>query len=821
MEITQLYNRLLERNPPRNLLSVLAFDPDRHLYFHGDGCLGYVIGCYPIVGVDERVIQQLQPLLSQPYPANTVLQISLWTSPDIGDQLLTMRGLRAVKAAESASRGRRLATGLVNARADYLSGHTHQPINDFFPIRVRDIQVIVAAKVPCPGAIPSEADAETVSRLRTTTEQILRTLGMNPTSLDPEEYLRVIGAMVNWGPNASWRSPALIYDESRLLREQVFDPETTVRVDDRGLWLGDKRVKTLCVKRLPEYVNLVQAAQFLGDLKTGSRGVRENALITLNVLLTDQEQTRSSMGAKKNTATWQSMGPLSRYLPRLKRQKDDFDTLFEALDDGDRPVRAYLTFCLFSDTEDQSNEAASNAITYYRELGYRVQEDRYVCLPIFLNALPGNADPAAAKNLMRYRTMAARHAVQMFPVCGDWKGTGTPVMTLLSRNGQLMSFDLFDSPTNFSALVAAESGSGKSFFVSYLIGSYMSLGADVYVIEVGRSYKNLCHVLEGEHLEFTADSRVSLNPFSAIENYEEQSDFTMAGLMAMVSPKGDISQYQEATLRRLTRELWDQHGKNLTIDMLEERLLSFRDADGALDSRVNDLGTQLYPFTSRGEYGRWVGHGSTVSFKKSLTVCELEELKGRRHLMRFVLVQLMAVIQRAMYLRDDGRPSLLVVEEAWDLITEGPEGAFIERGVRQFRKYGAGAVIVLQSVNDLYRTPVGQAIWENCANKCLLGQTPEAIDGLIKNGRLSLADGAGEVLKTVRTEPGVFSELWIYTRAGSGIARLVVDRRTQLLYSTDPRDRSAIASRMKAGLSLEQAIEDIVRGEGVSLRRAS
>ena len=90
------------------------------------------------------------------------------------------------------------------------------------------------------------------------------------------------------------------------------------------------------------------------------------------------------------------------------------------------------------------------------------------------------------KNLNRYRTMATRHVSQMLPVMADWKGTGSPVLTLLSRNGQLMNVDLFDSDTNYSALVAAESGSGKSFFVNFVVSNYASLGADIYLIEVGR-----------------------------------------------------------------------------------------------------------------------------------------------------------------------------------------------------------------------------------------------------------------------------------------------------------------------------------------------
>lgn len=821
MEITELHNRLLERKTPAAMLSVVAHDPEQGLYFHADGSLGYVFLCYPIVGVDERIVQQLQPLLSQGYPANTIMQISLWPSPDIESELRMMETIRMPKNGEVVGEGRRIATSLVQSRARFLRQHTRVPISELLPTRVRNIQILVSVKVPCRSAIPTESEAEHAARLKMTTEQILRTLGMAPILLDPEQYLRVLGSIVNWGENASWRSQALLYDETRLIRDQVFDLDTTVCVDEYGLWLGKRRVKTLCVKRFPEYVHLVQAAQFLGDLKTGTRGVCENMLITLNVLFPDPESARTAMGAKKNAATWQSMGPLARYLPHLAKQREDFDTLFEALEDGDRVVRAYLSFALFADNEEDATSATSNLVTYYRELGYRLQEDRYVALPIFLNALPGNADAAVAKNLMRYRTMASRHATQLMPAVGDWKGSGTPVVTLLSRNGQIMALDLFDSPTNYSALVAAESGSGKSFFVNFLVTSYMSLGADIYLIEVGRSFKNLCHVLGGEHLEFTAASELSLNPFSVIENYEEQSDFLMAVLFAMASPKGAITEYQESTLRRVVREAWDEFHKNLTVDILAQRLRDFRDADGKLDKRVNDIGAQLYPFTQQGEYGRWFDKPSTVNFRSSFTVLELEELKGRRHLMKVVLVQLMATIQRAMYLRDDGRPKLLIIDEGWDLITEGAEGSFVERGCRQLRKYRGGAVLILQSVNDLYKTAVGEAIWENTANKFLLGQTPEAIEGLLKNSRLALGPGAAEVLKSVRTERGMFSEIFIYTRNGAGIGRFVVDRRTELLYSTDPRDKQAIAARMKAGMALEVAIEDIVQSEQRSLKRAS
>lgn len=813
-DITRIHNRLLERHRPSDLLSVLAHSPEDGLYYHEEGSLSFSLLCAPLMWADEGKISQLQVLLAEDYPKGTILQVSLWSSPDVESSLCLMNELREGGIGHDEFPGKRVARELIQRRAEYLRRHSVEPIDPDVPVRVRDIQILVCLKFPCSGRLPTEREIENARRMRHSITQTLATLGMAPRALDPENYIRVLGAMVNWDADASWRSAATIYDPDRLVREQVFDAETSVRVDDGGLWLGHKRVKTLCTKRFPDYIYLGQAAQYLGDFRTGHFGIRENVLITLNVLFPDAEEERARMGSKKNTATWQALGPLSRYVPRLRAQKDSFDVLFQALEDGDRVIKAYMSFCLFADDEESATAATSNLITYYRGLGFRIQEDRYICLPVFLNALPANADPQAAKGLMRYRTMAGRHAGNLLPVIGDWKGTGTPVFSLVSRNGQLMNIDLFDSHTNYSALVAAESGSGKSFFVQDLLLAYQSLGADIYVIDVGRSFKNTCETLGGDCIEFTPKSEISLNPFSNIIDYDDQSDLLLAVLLAMISPKGEVTEFQISQLRSVVHELWDIHGPSANIDLLSEALRNHRTDDNHIDQRVSDMGMQLFPFTSRGEYGRWFNSPATIDFKKPLTLCELTELKERHHLQEVVLIQLISVIQRAMYLGPEDRPKILILEESWDLITGDPMiGAFIERGVRQFRKHKGSAVIILQSVNDLYNSPVGTAIAENTANKFLLGQTAEAIDGLIKSGRLSLGEAASDVLKTVHTKRGKYSEIFVYTRSGGGIGRLYVDRFTQLLYTTDPNEKTAIQQRIARGMAVEQAILDVIRSE--------
>ena len=821
MRFTDVQNKLVKRETPAGLLGVIAYDEEEEFFYCEDGTIGAVFECHPLVGANETKASQFQVLFQQNLPPNTMFQVTLWTSPDVGQTVYVMERLRDAKQGGEPSPAQERAASIVRKRGEYLKRHAERQISERNPIRVRDVKIYVTVMYPCRTVTPTERDRDWFGRIRRNTASTLETIGMAPRSLDAEGYTRALSAIVNWAPNASWRTAAAIYEESRPIRDQVFDAETAVRVSERGLQLGDKHVKCFSVKRLPEHVHLGQVAQFLSDMRTGSRGVRHPLLITTNIVFPAPDAERARAEQKHAWATRVATGQIARFVQRLRREKESWDAMGSAIDDGDRVIKAYTSFVVFGDDEDDITAAAAGLATYYQEFGYRLQEDVFICLPILLNALPMGGEVAAVQNLNRYRTMATRHVTQMLPVIADWKGTGSPVMTLLSRNGQLMSVDLFDSDTNYSALVAAESGSGKSFFVNFVVSNYASLGADIYLIEVGRSFQNLCEVLGGEHMEFKEDSGISLNPFSTIVDYNDQVDLLMAVLVSMISTRGNITELQEAQLRLITRAVWEDKGNDATIDDLANALRAYKSEDGGFDRRVHDMGVQMTPYTSAGEYGKWFEGRSSVQFDKAFTVLELEELRARGPLMRVVLAQLIAIIQRSMYLGDPGRMKLLIVDEGWEMITSGPEGAFIERGARQLRKYRGGIVLILQSVSDLYKTPVGEAIAENTAHKFLLGQTPEAIDQLIKKGRLALSEGAGTLMKSMHTVKREYSEMFVYTRNGGGIAKLVVDRPAQLLYTTDPAEKVALKQRVDRGMTVEQAIMDIVAGEERVRRRAA
>ena len=720
------------------LFSILAYDAEDGLFLTEDRSLSFGFICQPLSGADPAVADRVNVLLNQDWPVDTLLQVSLWTSPDI-DATLALMQVRRIAQQQP------FHQDMLRATVEFLGQGAQSALEGTAGIRLRRMQVLVTVKLPMAGAMPTESDIRRAAELRLSTFQSLGTIGLRPETLGSDHYVRLLSTMLNWSPDAGWHDQITPEcDPTLLIRDQLFDFDNSLRVDARGLWLGEKRVKTLSVKRYPDRIHFGSAVAYLGDVLSGTRGIRQNTILTLTLHYPDAEDTRASLDAKRQWVVNQAYGPILKFLPQLGIRKHNFDTLFDAFMDGDRPVRAYFGAVLFCDAEDEA-QAVSNARVYFRELGFQLMEDKYFCLPFFLNCLPFGADRMAIRDSNRYRTLGTRHAIPLLPLFADWPGTGTPTLNFVSRNGQMVNVSLFDSGSNYNCCIAAQSGSGKSFLANEIIVNYLGEGARIWVIDVGRSYQNLCETLDGDFMAFSADKPICLNPFELVRSWEEEADVVAGLVTAMAAPTEKLSDYQTAGLKRVLKSVWDAQGQSMTVDDIAKALCAEQ------DQRLTDVGEQLFPFTTQGEYGRFFNGQNNVRFTNDFTVLELEELKGRKHLQQVVLLQLIYQIQQEMYLGERDRPKIVIIDESWDLLGMGDAATFMEHGYRRFRKYGGAAVTITQSVNDLYRSPTGRAIVENSANMYLLGQKAEAIEALKAERRLPLSEGGYALLKTVHT----------------------------------------------------------------------
>jgi conjugal transfer ATP-binding protein TraC len=793
-----VYEKQLKRHTLSELVPVESFDEETSLFTMADGAIGFGFVAKPLPGADESVTQRLNVLFSFDYPKESFIQIMLMGSQDIRPTLDKIKHIRNTK-------DEALKESL-NNRLKMLTEGSNQAISLHAQSYVREYKVVFTIKLPLEQKkqLPKQHEISAARDLRLSFEQTLKSAGFVPQTMDAELYLRVVGQLLHWGPSANWRSPAPYYDNTTPVNEQLSEYDDMMQTDANGVWLGNKRLRILSPGRLLGQMSLHSMRRMIGDPLTGARGIHGNFFINLNIFIPDNVIEKQKAEKERNSVNYQAFGPMLKFNPKLLFKKESTDLLFKSINDGDRILKINLCIGLFTDSLDKSEARLTEAQTYFSEIGWSMKEDKYITLPMLVNSLPLCADPKAVQFLQRYKRCGSKHAVEFLPIISDWSGTGTPQLTFISRGGQIMNMDMFDSNTNYNTCIVAASGSGKSFLTNDIITSYISSGAKCWVIDIGRSYEKLTHAIGGDFVEFGEKSQICLNPFQIIKNYNEEADMLVGIIVSMAAMEDKLSDLQHARLRSILKELWDEYEAGMTVDRVAEKLLQDE------DRRVVDMGHQLFAFTSTGEYGRFFNGENNVNFNNALTCLELEELKGRGHLQQVVLLILIYQIQQAMYLGNRDQRKILIIDEAWDLLAKGNIAKFIETGYRRFRKYNGAAITITQSLNDLYGSPSGVAIAENSANLYLLYQKPETIESIKRQNRLMIGDGGYTFLKSVHTVTGQYSEIFFVTSYGVGIGRLMVDKYTKLLYSTHPDDIKKISERTSRGMTTAEAIEDIL-----------
>ena len=853
------------------LVSPLAVDEEKRIFMCDDTTLAFAFECQPLCGGGAKEMEKLNQLLSQNFPANTTISFLLFRSPDIEAHVTAAERLRFHFEHP-------LLTPIFKERQAFLRQYAQEELvaqnsaGAVFNIgRVVDVKLIVSVKIPFAGETPSDEDCEEVLDWATKIGSGLKVVGFAPVQMDAHRYVRFMNVMLNWRPDATWRQRVEgLWESDKPIPAQVFDPETSVWTANKDWFtLGDDLyVKTMSAKKLPESTYFTNALQYVGDLSGMNGGIHASYAVCCNVIFPEPLKMKDSLAKKRTWANNQAYGPLLKFDPMLGEIKKSFDTIYESLMQGGRPLKTSFHVILFGRSEKEITSLSSQAASFWSDQHFTLKDDTFVMLPVFKNCLPMCCDRHAVDELWRYKTMTSAEVPAILPLFGESKGTGTPHLQLLSRNGQLMDISLHDSSTNQNAVVAAESGSGKSFLLNELVLDYMSEGARVWIIDAGKSYKKLCEALEGDFIEFSEKSRISLNPFETVVDWNAEEDAVVNLLSTMASMEGRLDDYQIAALKGHMHRLWEEdyaarleaakdavarlekkheeavaHAEE-TLDpvsrraVIEELNAKFEVdrfqllppskmtidavAEACLkdpDSRVNDVGVQLGSFTSDSSYGKFFAGHNNASFRKDLTVLELDELQGRKHLRQVVLLQLISQIQREIFLGERNRKKLVIIDEAWDLLKEGEVASFMEGAYRKFRKYGASAIIATQSAGDLIGTSAGVAIQNNSANTFYLGQKATTLEQLRKANTLVMEDWAFNLLKSVRTEAGVYSEIFFQQGPIQCVGRLVVSAYQKLLYSTNPVDVNAIGHYQMQGLTIDAAIKAVLRDRGLESAR--
>jgi conjugal transfer ATP-binding protein TraC len=836
--------RLFSFNKIQDIIPVLAYDDDDEYFICEGPYIACTLICQPTNGVNDKVRTSFQMILKDDWPADCFVQTTLISLPYINkfvDGYKRLRGKR-MKGTDG-----EYADFLSQSNIDYLTKSTDTSLNESLGIKPKDFEFWFTIKIPIKKQMPTKSEIVLLNELKLKVKESLDNIGMSPYTMNDDDYLLRMQIIMNPGNNSLWKQNRNRVNYGQPLGQQVLEQGRMVKFHENKIEFGapDKAdqgfASMMSIRALPETMVYGQMMDLITDWRNGFKGVWNNFAITLNIHIPDQEKAQAAFSKDKAWLANQARGKMLESVERLKFQLQDYSAVnHEIEEENANIVSNYLQITMFGSSEENLKEGEDQLSAFAKDQGFLLTKDIYLAGPLFLSSLPMGVDISSVKFFERYSRMTTTGTAFLIPHVASWKGnTNKPVMNFVTRNGQIFGMDLFHTNSSFNALICAKSGAGKSFLTCSIIDAYLGSGiadfgldeakqldpgvngiddgAQVFVIDVGRSYENMCdNYVDAQFLAFGDDLKYSLDPFASIDDFygkEGQMNMVLSLLKSMASESGELTDTQSAQMMILLCQLWDEKGQDSSITEFATICKNHGSED------VKRIGIQLTPFTDGMPYGDFFSKKyEPVNFSGRLIVCELEELGTMPHLQQCVLMALINAAQHNMFLTGTDRRKIFILDEAWQFLKDKPGkvnylAEFLENGWRRFRKSNSTGICVTQSLMDAYKTDAGKAIVVNSPWKLLMMQEPETIEVLKSTKAYDASDGEFQLMKSVHTSKGVYSEIYVRCEGQQEIVKLFVDRKRQLTYSTDPKDRTAIKRYLNLGQSRAEAVDSVYKDE--------
>lgn len=331
----------------------------------------------------------------------------------------------------------------------------------------------------------------------------------------------------------------------------------------------------------------------------------------------------------------------------------------------------------------------------------------------WLGSLPG--EPYAD---VRRPLVSTLNLADLLPVSAVWAGPaedanlqGPPLATARTTGATPFRLVLHVGDVGH-AMVVGPTGSGKSALLSFLALQWFRYPqARVVFFDKGRSARAATLAAGGRWQALEPGARVSLQPLAGIDREDER-----AWASEWIAETVRLAGLEPAP--RVREEIW------LALSALAEAPVSQRTLT-VFCALVQDkaVAAALEPLTLKGPHGALLdGEGEALTPTRFDTF-ELESLMGTPSAVAPVLSALFHHLEQSF----DGRPTLMVLDEAWLFLGETAFAARIREWLKTLRKKRVCVVFATQSLDDVAASPIAASLIESCPTQVFL-PNPRALE---------------------------------------------------------------------------------------------
>lgn len=775
-----------------NYSTYVTFDSKEEVYYLKDRHIGFALQSDPFVSLEPTKEYDLEQFLLKEFPHKEVhLSFLLISSYKVDEMLHEWTENRHNNSCP-------MLRKLSSNRAEFFKKNAISfAKNDVIP---REYKLIISITA-------SEDLKEDLFEFKEKLYMKLKGINMHPYVLHPQELIKYTREIITPDLKTSGSSP---YDPFDYINRQIIS-RGKLEIKEKEIVYDDKSsLRFYKVARFPNYLILNNMIDLIGETDNTGNSLpgRIFFAFTMTPIYKNQKLDIISRGMGIIESVSKGHGRLTN----LDEEAQEWEKIIRGLNDGARLFSTSLIFAV-SSPEESKKTAYNNLESIFNKKSWSIEVLTGLQMPALLAMMPMYAY-FYYKDLEKFKFTSVRSTAEligMLPIIGEWKGGGKPGMLLLARRGQLMHWNPYERPPgnpNFNICIFGPSGSGKSVFLQELATSMIALGKRVFILDIGQSFKNICCLLGGDMIQLgTTD--ICINPFSKIKEAtsgttesEDVSNLKTAAINIIACMCSAETAYQRAILEKALDILFSSKDKSISITSIADIMGGFEETE------AKKLSATLYPFTDRGRYGKYFNRDSNITFKKSLTVFELEEVKQDEFLLGVVLQTIAMEIYTQFLIGDRKTHFMLIIDEAWK--TLGFTAEFIDELVRTVRKYGGSIVTCVQNYGDFMGSDVRKSIYANSTWKIILQQTGQGIKVMDDPENQKEFGHVMGLIKSVRTLKGKFSEALIKAEGISIVARLALDPYSGTLFSTESEDFAYISDKLSEGYSIDVAADMLV-----------
>ena len=376
------------------------------------------------------------------------------------------------------------------------------------------------------------------------------------------------------------------------------------------------------------------------------------------------------------------------------------------------------TITVSSTSESEAGEAIRQVERVVNARGFVTIRESFNAVEAWLGSLPGNLYANVRQPVIH--TLNLTH---IMPISSVWAGPHwnehlgqPPLLYAATRGSTPFRLNLHVGDVGHT-LIVGPTGAGKSVLLALMALQFRRYDqSQVFIFDKGKSTRAAALMMGGTALDLGLGSELAFQPLSDIDNSTSRA-FARDWVVGLIAHEGIVIDPS------IKDQVWTALNSLASAPKAERTLTGL-----SLLLQSNPLRQALQPYTLEGPWGSLLdGADDKLSFSDVMHF-ELEALMEIKGLVLPVLTYLFHKLEA----RFDGRPTLLVLDEAWLFLDEPLFAARIRDWLKTLRKKNVAVVFATQSLADIAASSIAPAIIESCPTRIFL-PNDRAIEAQIKD----------------------------------------------------------------------------------------